>query len=157
MYTYPVDLEPEQIVRWVMAEREAAPNTFRIAVRQTVETREIPIRREIHLGDEDFEDLSEVAVDVTLEITSARGDDGWLLRIVVEDEAGPRLGYRESALPNDQEIDVRSFYRQFIQRGRGTATVVAEIDDTAAERRFRRLLDDITVNRHAGDGKAQRA
>jgi hypothetical protein len=154
MYTYPVDLEPEQIVRWVMAERQAAPNAFRIAVRQTVETREIPVRREFRLGDEEREDLSEVAVDATLEIAPARADDGWLLRIVVEDEAGPRLGYRQNALPDDQEIDIGSFYRQFIRRGRGTATVVAEVDGPAAERRFRRLLNDITVNRHAGDGKA---
>lgn len=156
MYTYAVDVEPEQIVRWIMAEREAAPGTFRISVRQTAEVREIPERREFQLGDDDRKDLNEVAVDATLEIEPAHASDGWLLRIVVEDEAGPRLGYRQTALPSDQEIDIASFYRQFIRRGRGIATVVAEVDDPAAEQRVRRLLDDITVDRHA-DGKAQRA
>ena len=154
MYTYAVDLEPEQIVRWIMAEREAAPQTFRISVRQTVETREIPERREFRLGDEEREDLSEVAVDATLEITPARANHGWLLRIVVEDEAGPRLGYGQTAVPSEQEIDIASFYQQFIRRGRGIATVVAEVDNSAAEQRLRKLLDDITVNRHFGKGKA---
>lgn len=154
MYTYPVDIEPEQIVRWIMAEHDAAPNIFKISARQTVETREIPERREFHLGDEEREDLSEVAVDATLEIAPARADDGWLLRIIVEDEAGPRLGYRQSDVPSEQEIDIGSFYQQFMRRGRGLATVVAEVDNSAAERRIRKLLDDITVNRHLGKGKA---
>ncbi len=154
MYTYPVDIDPEQIVRWIMAEHDAAPNIFKISARQTVETREIPERREFHLGDEEREDLSEVAVDATLEIAPARADDGWLLRIIVEDEAGPRLGYRQSDVPSEQEIDIGSFYQQFMRRGRGLATVVAEVDNSAAERRIRKLLDDITVNRHLGKGKA---
>ncbi|MBI5265092.1 MAG: hypothetical protein HY852_25135 [Bradyrhizobium sp.] len=150
---YTVDVEPEQIVKWIMAEHEAAPRTFRISVRQTAETREIPQRREFRLGDDDREDLNEVAVDATLEIEPAHANDGWLLRIIVEDEAGPRLGYRQTALPTDQEIDIGSFYRQFIRRGRGIASVVAQVDNSAAELRVRRLLDDITVNRHPGDGK----
>lgn len=155
MYIYPVDIEPEQIVKWIMAEREAAPRTFKISVRQTVETREIPERREFRLGDEDREDLTEVAIDATLEIAPAHACDGWLLRVVVEDEAGPRLGYRQNAVPSDQEIDIGNFYQQFIRRGRGLATVVVEVDDAAAERRVRKLLDDITVNRHCGKGKAR--
>ena len=154
MYSYPVDVEPEQIVRWVMAECEATPTAFRITARQTVETREIPERRELHLGDEEREDLSEVAVDATLEIGPERSEDDWLLRIVVEDELGPRLGYRQTAAPSEQEIDIGSFYQQFMRRGRGTATVVAEVADSTAEQRVRKLLDDITVNRHPAQGRA---
>lgn len=154
MYSYEVDVEPEQIVKWVMAEHEATPETFRIAARQTVEARQIPERREYHLGDEEREDLSEVAVDATLEIAPERSEDGWLLRIVVEDELGPRLGYRQAAVPTEQEIDIGSFYRQFMKRGRGVATVVAEVDDATAERRVRKLLDDVTVNRHPATGRA---
>jgi hypothetical protein len=148
MYTCEVDVEPEQIVKWVMAEHEATPAAFRIAARQTAEMREIPEKREYHLGDEEREDLSEVAVDATLEIRPEHSEDGWLLRVVVEDELGPRVGYRQTALPSEQAIDIGSFYQQFLRRGRGTATVVAEVDDSAAEHRVRRLLDDVTVNRH---------
>lgn len=156
MYSYPVDLEPEQIVKWIMVEQEAAPGAFRISVRQTAEAREIPQRREFRLGEDDREDLNEVAVDATLEIEPAHANDGWLLRIVVEDEAGPRLGYRQTALPFDQEIDIAAFYRQFIKCGRGIAAVAAEVDSAAAELRVRRLLNDITVDRHA-DRKPQPA
>lgn len=154
MYTYEVDVEPEQIVKWVMAEHQATPAAFRIAARQSVETREIPERREYHLGDEEREDLSEVALDATLEIAPEHPEDGWLLRIVVEDELGPRLGYRQTALPSEQAIDIGSFYRQFMKRGRGTATVVAEVDDPAAEQRVRKLLDDVTVDRHPAKRRA---
>lgn len=148
MYVYPVDIEPEQIVRWVMAERQATPTAFKIAARKTVETRDIPLQRELHLGDEEREDLNEVAVDAILEITPTHSDDGWLLRIVVEDELGPRVEDRQSSVPSEQEIDIGSFYRQFIRRRRGTATIVAEVDNSAAEQRLRSLLDDITVDRH---------
>src|SRR6516162_3575654 len=49
METYPVELDPEQIVRWLMAEQKAAPSAFRITARRTTEARDVPARRELHL------------------------------------------------------------------------------------------------------------
>jgi len=89
MDTYSVDIDSAQIIRWIRAENETSPTTFRIAARRSREIQEIPVRRELHLGDEEREDLSEIETVATLEIAPVHAIDGWLLRIVVEDEIGP--------------------------------------------------------------------
>jgi hypothetical protein len=147
MQPYPVDIDPEQIVRWVMAEHEAAPSTLKTVARRTTEVRQIPARREFHLGDEEREDLSEVATIATLEIAPARAADGWLLTVVVEDEVGP-------SIPQEEQIDLGTFYKQFIRPGRGSASVTAEVENSAAEAHIASLLDAIERNRHSpGRGK----
>ena len=144
MPTYPVDTDPEQIVRWLLAEQQARPSILRISARRTAEVREIPERREFHLGDEEREDLSEVATVATLEIAPAHASEGWLLTIVIEDEVGPTAA-------GEGEIDLEKFYREFIRPGRGSATVVAEVQDSAAEARLTGLLNTIEKNRHGPD------
>jgi hypothetical protein len=148
MQTYPVDLDPAQIVRWAIAERKVTPTTLRMLARRTVETRDIPVRKEYHLGDEEREDLSEVATVATLEIMPIHPNDGWRLTIEVEDEAGPRLsGGTDVAI--DVSIDPEAFYSEFLRRGRGIANVTAEVDNDAARARLTKLLTIIEKNRHA--------
>src|SRR3974390_2296801 len=106
MEFYPVDVDPKQIVRWIKAESEAAPATFRIDARRTTEAREIPLQRERHLGDAEREDISEIATIATVEIAPAHTSDGWLLRIVVEDEAGPRVANASKNAEDEQRIDL---------------------------------------------------
>ena len=146
METYPVDIEPEQIVRWVMAERQAAPSALRTRARRSTEVRDIPVRSEFHLGDEEREDLSEVATIATLEIAPFNASDGWRLTVVVEDEAGPRV-IGETA-GSEEGIDLGTFYKEFIRPGRGTSTVVAEVENPAAKARVTRLLGKIERNIH---------
>lgn len=148
MQTYPVDLDPEQIVRWAIAERQATPTTLRMLARRAVEVRDIPIRKEYHLGDEEREDLSEVATIATLEITPAHANDGWRLTVEVEDEAGPRVSGGPD-IAADAAIDPEAFYNEFLRRGRGIANVTAEVDSDAAKARLTRLLEIIEKNRHA--------
>jgi len=149
MQTYPVDVDPGQVVRWIRMEHEAAPSAFRITGRRTSEVREIPARRELHLGDGEREDLSEVATIATLEVAPTHIADGWRLTVVVEDEAGPRVPERGGSLATDQAIDLNTFYHDFIRLDRGSATVTAEVEDAAAEARLRGLLDAIEKNRHS--------
>jgi hypothetical protein len=148
MRTYPLDIDPGQVVRWIMAEYRAAPSRFRIVARRASEVRDIPARRELHLGDEEREDLSEVDTIATLEIAPAHDSEGWLLTVEVEDEAGPRLP--ESGLPveGEQPIDLRRFYDDFIRPGRGIANVVAAVEDDAGELRLSELISSIESNRH---------
>jgi hypothetical protein len=148
METYPVDIDPEQIVRWIKAEREAAPTTFRIAARRTREVREIPLGRSTRLGDEEREDLSEVATVATLEIAPWHAGEGWLLTVIVEDEAGPRLANTGAASDDEQQIELGTFYKEFIRSGRGNATVIAEVADGRAKARMTRLLTAIETDRH---------
>jgi hypothetical protein len=148
METYPIDLDAEQIVRWVMAENRAVPSVFRITATRTTETREIPARQELRLGDEEREDLSEIATIGTLEIAPSDPQDGWRLKIVFEDEAGPRTLHRASVIGGEEEIDLATIYRDFVQRQRGTADVTASVDHPLGKSRLNRLLSKIETNRH---------
>jgi hypothetical protein len=148
MRHYPVDIDPRQVVRWLVEEHEAAPRRFRISARRGTELREIPIRQELHLGDEEREDLTEVDTIATLEIAPAHASDGWLLTVVVQDEAGPRLPDRRPLAAGQEQIDIRTFYNEFIRPGRGLANVEAEAEDEAAEARIDQLIGSIEENRH---------
>jgi hypothetical protein len=148
MRTYPVDVDPGQLVRWIIEEHKTAPTHFRISARREAEIREIPTRRELHLGDEEREDLSEVDTIATLEIAPAHSSEGWLLTVVVEDEAGPRLPDRRPLAAGEEQIDLHTFYNEFIRPGRGIANVEAEVADDAAEVHVEQLISSVDENRH---------
>ena len=148
MEPFPVDIDPKQIVHWVIAEHRVSPSSLKTMARRTNEVRPIPARADLHLGDEEREDLSEVATVATLEITPAHPSDGWRMTITVEDEIGPRGPGRGTTVEDDQEIDLETFNSLFIRPERGTATVVAQADDAAAEARLSSLLASIETNRH---------
>lgn len=151
--TYPVDLDPGQIVRWIKTETEADPSAFRINARRAREVREIPARREIRFGDEEREDLSEIATVGTLEIRPAHASDGWQLTVIVEDEVGPRLLDEGGLGAEEQQIDLATFYKEFIRPERGAAYALAEVDGSAARARMTRLLNAIEQNRHSKSNK----
>jgi hypothetical protein len=147
MESYAVDIDPAQVVRWIKAEHERSPSTFRISARRSREVREIPARSELHLGEEEREDLTEIASVGTLEVASARRTDGWLLRVVVEDEVGPRISEGEMASAAEQPMDLPAFYHEFIRSGRGSADVTAEIEGPEGKARLACLLEAIEKNR----------
>lgn len=151
MRRYPVDIDPEQIVRWVMAERGATPLSFNAVSKRSTETRDIPMRQEYHLGDEEREELSEIATVASLEIAPVHASDGWRLTVVVEDEGGPRVPEEDAADEGEEEIDLETFYAEFIRPGRGSANVVAEVEDSSAERRLADLISAIEKNRHGSE------
>jgi hypothetical protein len=150
--TYPVEVDPAQLVRWLRIEHDATPNAFRVTARRATEVEELPVREELHLGDAEREDLAEVATLATLDIEPANAAEGWQLTVVVEDEIGPRfLG----AGAQDQQIDLGTFYGEFVRPERGSMTVSARVADAAAGARLARLLQDVETNRHAA-GAARR-
>lgn len=156
METYPLDIDPEQVVRWVKAECDIAPSTFRVTARRSREVREIPPLKDTHLGDEEREDLSEIATIATLEIAPVHATDGWLLSVVVEDELGPRVSNGGTGDEAEQQIDPGTFYKEFIRPGRGNATVIAEAQDSAAMARVSRLVNMIEANQHGATLSASR-
>jgi hypothetical protein len=152
MESYPVDIDPEQVVRWVKAECDAAPSAFRTTARRTREVRKLPDGGKTHLGDEEREDLSEIATIATLDIAPAHASDGWSLSVVVEDEVGPHsLG--PGSVGEEEQIDVGAFYSAFIRPDRGIATVSADVEDAAARARLTQLLNLIETNRHRSNGR----
>jgi hypothetical protein len=146
--TYPIDIDPEQIVRWLVAEQKATPSLFRFDARVVSEVREIPSSLEYHLGDEERENLSEVDTIATLEVRPAHPSEGWTLTVTVEDEAGPRITNQEIGTGSERRIDLGSFYHHFIRAGRGIATATAEVQDVGGERHLKELLDAILMDRH---------
>ncbi len=151
MDPFPVDIAPEQIVRWVRTECNTVPAAFRISARRTREVRKIPLRSEYRFGDQEREDLHETATIATLDIAPGHGADGWLLSVVVEDEVGPQVFGGAFGHDEDQEIDLDTFYRVFVRPDRGCASVVAEVDGPAAQARLTGLLEKIETNRHTAD------
>jgi hypothetical protein len=151
MKTYPVDIDPEQFVNWVMAECQAQSPAVKATARRTTEMREIPIRREFHLGDQEREELSEIATVGVLEIAPLDARKGWLLTVLIEDEVGPRAPDDDDAPESDAEIDLNDFYDEFIRPERGNAYVIAEVENAAAKGRVTRLLNLVERNLHGSD------
>jgi hypothetical protein len=156
MEIYRADIDPEQLVRWVIAERGAQRSAVSAIARRTTEAREIPLRREVHLGDQEREDLSEIATVGTLEIAPVEPGKGWLLTVLVEDEAGPRTPDDNASSEGEEEIELDAFYNEFIRPGRGNAYVVAEAENAAAKGRVTRLLNRIERNLHRSEHGAAR-
>jgi hypothetical protein len=116
--------------------------------------REIPERRELHLGDEEREELGKVAIVATLEIAPAHAGEGWLLTVTVEDEIGPRKTGEETAVETERQIDLGTFYSAFIRPERGTASVAAEVDGSSGRSHIIRLLEAIERNRHVASPRS---
>jgi hypothetical protein len=154
METYPVDIDPGQVVRWVKAECEAALSSLRVTARRSREMREIPLRQESHLGDEERQNLTEIDTVATLEIAPMHASEGWRLSVVVEDEAGPRTSEASESGETEQQIDLGAFYKEFIRAGRGIANVIAEVESESAKVHVSRLVSAIETNRHKKNGAA---
>jgi len=153
MKNYPLELDAKQIVRWLIEEQTSGVTKFRITARRSREVEELPTEGRFRLGDAEREDLSEAVTMATLVIEPFHAADGWRLSISVEDELGSRISVGDET---EQEIDLVAFYEQFIRPGHGTADVVAEVEDAAAQSRLSPLLNDIEENRHDTNQKASR-
>ncbi|MGO9132718.1 MAG: hypothetical protein ACLP8A_01545 [Methylovirgula sp.] len=156
METYSVDIDAGQVVRWLKAEQETGASPFRITARRDREVEELPIQDELKLGDVEREDLSEVTTMATLDVEPFHANEGWRLSIVIEDDIGPRISDQRGVERNEQQIDIGTFYEEFIRPGRGNANVIVEVENSAAEERLRPLLDDIEKNHHGADRSRSR-
>jgi len=107
------------------------------------------MQQERRLGDAEREDLSEIVAIGTLEIASVHANEGWLLKVVAENEAGPHVLSTDGAAAAEQNIDLDSFYREFIRPGLGTANVSAEVENQAAQARVNAVIDQIERNYHS--------
>jgi hypothetical protein len=78
----------------------------------------------------------------------------WTLRVRIEDDVGPRLPEEESVPETEEELDLPTFYEEFIKAERGLAEVSVEVDSPAAKASFNRVLEAILTDRHQrGKGK----
>ena len=54
--TCPIDVEPKQLVRWLIADRQGAVPKFEVFASSVGETRDPPLRKELRIDDEVRED-----------------------------------------------------------------------------------------------------
>lgn len=147
MEPYPVDVEAKQIVRWLMQEERR--KAFDLIVRATRSYQANGLAPEdLRLGDFEPEELSEMSEIGLLEVLPRREPRGWVLRIRVEDDIGPHLPEDEPAAPDEEEIDLATFYEEFLAEDRGLAETSAEVDGPHAKAALARLFKAILTDRH---------
>ncbi len=156
MYSYPIDVDPEQVVRWLIVERQKGSRGLEISAVRGNEAKELPVQMDLQLGDEEREELSDTTTVATLEIAPVRSRDGWRLILSVEEEldASSKNGEAEGG---EEPIDLDTFYLEFLRPGRGTANLTAQVEDSEAEARLAELLGAIETNSHPADFQAPRA
>jgi len=100
------------------------------------------------LGDEEREEVSEIAEIGLLEVMPRQKPHIWTLRIRVEDDIGPCLPEDEPVPEAEEELDLPTFYEEFINADRGIADVSIEIDSPAAKASFNEVLEAMLTDRH---------
>ena len=145
-----LDIQAAQVVRWLMHERRTGGLPLSITVTRTYVPETMVREEDFGLGDDETQDLDEAKAVGLLEVSAPSDQNGWVLRVRVEDPFGPRLPDDEQTSDEEEEIDLAQFYEDFIEPDRGIAFVDVDLEDAAAEARFESLLDSIRMNRHAG-------
>lgn len=148
METYPVDLEAEQIVLWLMD--EAHLRAFDLLVRTTRSYRRTALgaAEDGRLGDTEREDLGESSAVGLVEVRPRHRPSLWALRIRVADDIGPGLPDDEPVPEGEEEVDLATFYEEFIKADRGLAEVNAEAESPGAKGSLTRVLDAMREDRH---------
>jgi hypothetical protein len=91
MESYPVDIDvdPEQVVRWLLVERQRGGSGFDVSAWRLNQERPVEPAVEDRFGDEEREDLSDEVTVAQLVITPTRAGQGWRIVVSVEVELEP--------------------------------------------------------------------
>jgi hypothetical protein len=146
--TYPIDIAPEQIVRWLMVEGRLRAFDLLVSATRSFEPGALIGGASRRLGEEEREEVSEVSEVGLLEVMPRQRPHIWTLRVRVEDDIGPRLPEDEPVPETEEELDLPTFYEEFIKADRGLTEVSVEVDSPAAKASFNRVLDAILTDRH---------
>ncbi len=146
MEEYPIDVLPEQIVRWLGDEQRRDPHAFHVsATREFVDT-----------GIKDFEangvgadtDVDSVTAVGIVEVCPAQEPKGWQLRIRAEDDLGEHIPEDHSVEADPEEIDLETFEALFVAPGRAILDATLHAETPAARDRFQALAEAMMSDRH---------
>lgn len=159
MVSYPVDIDmdPEQVARWLMVERQRGGSGLDVSAWRFNQRRPVEPGVEDRFGDEERQDLSDEMTVAQLVIAPAHAGEGWRLVISVEVELEPIVPGEDSEEDEREPIDLDTFYLDFIRSGRGTANVTAEAESTEAEAHLEQLRHAIETNTHVPEGRRTKA
>ena len=154
METYPIDITPEQVIRWLMVEGRLHAFDLLISATRSFERGELTGGASRRLDEEEREEVSEISEVGLLEVIPRQKPHIWTLRVHIEDDIGPRMPEDEPVPETEEELDLPTFYEEFIKAERGFAEVSVEVDSPAAKASFNRVLEAILTDRHQrGKGK----
>lgn len=148
MEVYPLDIAAEQVVLWLLKEEQSGRHELSIVAGRIFSKEDVPRGDEAGFGTEEKEDLHIFTEIGSLEVSTTTGEDGWVLRLRVEDPLGPGLPEDDDMLNGEEEIDLATFYNEFIKPERGTAFVSLEAENNRAKKRFEKILDLMRKNQH---------
>jgi hypothetical protein len=152
--TYPVDIAPEQVVRWLMVEGRLHAFDLLVTATRSYQIGELSGGRSARLDEEMREETTELSEIGLLEVMPRQKPHIWTLRIRVEDDIGPRLPEDEPVPETEEELDLPTFYEEFIKADRGVAEVSLDAESPAAKAQATRVLNAILTDQHQrGKGK----
>ena len=146
--TYPVDLAAEQIVHWLMSEESRRVHDLLVTATRTYRRSDLGPGDDSRLGDVERDDLVKSTRIGLVEVVPRHKPSLWTLQIRVADDIGPGLPDDEPATAVEEEIDLATFYEDFIEGGRGLAEVSAEVESAAARGSLTRVLDRMRQDQH---------
>lgn len=146
MLQYDLDIPADQVFHWL--KEELASGRKRITYRAACEyVSDEPSGGQIEDSSEDT-GLHSISTTATLEISPASAEDGWMLKVYVEDIVGPHVPEDGSVPDGPEEIQLDDFYTRFIAPESGTVFVSVSTDSEDAKGKFDSLLSEITEDRH---------
>jgi hypothetical protein len=153
MERIPIDLAPEQIVRWLLDEERR--DAFDLLVNATRSYRVGAMSEEERASLDDTKDgeLGEISEVGHLEVRPRREPHRWVLRVRIEDDIGPRLPEDETVPENEEDIDLSTFFEEFVAPSRGIADVSAEVEGPTAKASLDHILREMTTDWHKRKGR----
>lgn len=147
MPEYPIEIAPEQILKWIKAELAVRPKEFDVRAERDFKTAG-DIDEESVGMDEDME-LEAVTSVGLVEVKPAGRSENWILRIRVEDPFGDHVPEGRSVGDTAEEIDLATFEELFLSAGdRASVETVLVADTRKTAARVSGLFQDILTDRH---------
>jgi hypothetical protein len=148
METFAVDLAPNQVVRWLLDEGRLHAFDLLVSATRSYQVNVLSPEDRAGFNEDEKEDLSEVSEIGILEVRPRDNPHRWRLRVRVADDIGPRVPEDEPFPEGEEEIDLPTFYEEFIRDNRGIAEVSAEVEGPAAKGSLNRILTAMLTDRH---------
>ena len=147
MQEFPVDIAPEQILRWIKAELSTRPREFRVSAERDFVAAEDLDPASAGIGPDT--DVGSVAVVGTVEIRSAQPSEEWVLQLRAEDLLGCHVPEDHSVEDSSEEIDIDTFERLFLNPpGQSTVSAVLLAPSPRVAARLTPMFENIRSNRH---------
>jgi hypothetical protein len=148
MESIAIDLTPEQIVRWLLDEERRDAFDLLVNATRSYGVGALSEEERASLDDTKDGEIGEISEVGHLEVRPRREPHRWVLRVRVEDDIGPRLPEDEAVPENEEDIDLSTFFEEFVVPNRGIADVSAEVQGSAAKISLNHILREMTTDWH---------